>query len=104
LGGGDGEDRHPLRARDAETDVGLPLSETARRMGIARSTLREMVLRVERSGLPWPLPLDLSDADLEARLYGEAGTKQGHRHRAEPDWPGGRTARLSVSPVRSAGC
>jgi len=67
-------------------DAGLPLSETARRMGIARSTLREMVLRVERSGLPWPLPLDLSDADLEARLYGEAGTKQGHRRRVEPDW------------------
>ena len=67
-------------------DAGLPLSETARRLGIARSTLREMVQRVERSGLPWPLPLDLSDTDLEARLYGEAGTKQGHRRRAEPDW------------------
>jgi transposase len=67
-------------------DAGLPLSETARRMGIARSTLRAMVQRVERSGLPWPLPLDLSDTDLEARLYGEAGTKQGHRRRAEPDW------------------
>jgi transposase len=67
-------------------DAGLPLSETARRMGVARSTLREMVQRVERSGLPWPLPLELSDADLEARLYGEAGTKQGHRRRPEPDW------------------
>jgi len=67
-------------------DAGLPLSETARRMGIARSTLREMVRRVERSGLPWPLPLDLSDADLEDRLYGEAGSKQGHRRRPEPDW------------------
>jgi hypothetical protein len=43
-----------------------------------------MVQRVERSGLPWPLLLDLSDADLEARLYSEAGTRQGHRGRAEP--------------------
>jgi transposase len=67
-------------------DAGLPLSETARRMGVARSTLREMVQRVERTGLPWPLPLDLSDGDLETRLYGEAGTKQGHRRRPEPDW------------------
>jgi transposase-like protein len=67
-------------------DAGLPLSETARRLGIARSSLREMVQRVERSGLPWPLPMDRSDADLEARLYGEAGTKQVRRRRAEPDW------------------
>ena len=33
-----------------------------------------------------PLPLDLTDADLETLLYGEAGTKQGHRRRGEPDW------------------
>ena len=33
-------------------DAGLHLSETARRMGVARSTLREMVQRVERAGLP----------------------------------------------------
>ena len=67
-------------------DAGLSVSEAARRMDVARSTLREMVQRVERAGLPWPLPLDLSDADLESRLYGEAGTKQGHRRRPEPDW------------------
>ena len=58
----------------------------ARRTGVAPSTLREMARRFERSGLAWPLPLDLTDADLEARLYGEAGTRQGHRRRAEPDW------------------
>jgi transposase len=42
--------------------------------------------RFERSGLEWPVPLDLSDADLETRLYGRNGTKQGHRRRPEPDW------------------
>jgi transposase len=67
-------------------DAGLSASEAARRMGVARSTLREAVQRFGRSGLTWPLPLDLMDADLETRLYGEAGTKQGHRRRAEPDW------------------
>ena len=55
-------------------------------MGVARSTVREMVGRFERSGLAWPLPLDLTDTDLETRLYGEAGTKQGYRRRPEPDW------------------
>ena len=67
-------------------DAGLGGREVARRTGIAPSTLREMLRRFERSGLPWPLPLELSDADLEDRLYGEAGSKQGHRRRPEPDW------------------
>ena len=67
-------------------DAGLSVSEVARRMGLARSTLREMHQRLERSGLPWPLPLDLTDAELEARLYGEAGSKRGDRRRPEPDW------------------
>ena len=67
-------------------DAGLATREVARRTGVAPSTLREMFRRFETSGLTWPLPLDLADADLEARLYGEAGTKQGHRRRAEPDW------------------
>ncbi len=67
-------------------DAGLAVREVARRMGVAPSTLREMARRFDRSGVAWPLPLDLTDADLEARLYGEAGTKQGHRRRPEPDW------------------
>ena len=75
--------RELLRLR---LDAGLPAQQAAVRMGVARSTLREMQSRFEKSGLPWPLPLDLTDVELEARLYGEAGTKQGHRRRAEPDW------------------
>lgn len=67
-------------------DAGLATREVARRTGVAASTLREMFRRFEKSELTWPLPLDLADADLEARLYGEAGTKQGHRRRVEPDW------------------
>jgi transposase len=67
-------------------DAGLPVSETARRTGIARSTLREMLRRFEVSGLAWPLPLGLTDSELEQRLYGEAGSRRGYRQRAEPDW------------------
>ena len=67
-------------------DAGLATREVARRTGVALSTLREMFRRFERSGLAWPLPLNMADADLETRLYGEAGTKQGHRRRVEPDW------------------
>ena len=50
-------------------DAGLATREVARRTGVAHSTLREMFQRCDRSGLAWPLPLDLADADLETRLY-----------------------------------
>ena len=65
--------REMLRLR---LDAGLATRE------VAPSTLREMFHRFRRSGLSWPLPLELSDADLETRLYGPTGTKQGHRRRA----------------------
>lgn len=67
-------------------DAGLPVAETARRMGLARSTVREMMVRFARSDLVWPAPLDLTDADLETRLYGEVGARWGERRRPEPDW------------------
>jgi transposase len=67
-------------------DGGMALREVARRTGVADSAVREMVKRYERSGLPWPPPLDLTDAQLEGRLYGEAGTRPGHRRRCQPDW------------------
>ena len=35
----------------------------------------------------WPLPSDMTDSKLEAALYSNRGTKQGHRRHAEPDWP-----------------
>ena len=75
--------REMLRLR---LDAGLSVQEVARRTGVARSTLREMLQRFAASGLAWPLPLALTDKDLELRLYGETGTKQGYRRRAEPDW------------------
>ena len=58
----------------------------ARSLGIAASTVRLTLARVAEAGLTWPLPDELTDAVLEERLYGEAGTKRGSRRRAEPDW------------------
>ena len=43
--------------------------------------------RISQSlGLTWPLPETVTDSDLEAKLYKNAGKKQGHRRSAEPDW------------------
>ena len=64
----------------------VPMREVARMMGIARSTVRDMIVRFERLGLEWPVPAEISDPDLEARLYGPAGVKPGRRKLPEPDW------------------
>jgi transposase len=67
-------------------DAGMSHKAIARSLGIAASTVRLTLARVAEAGLSWPLPDDLSDAALEDKLYGCAGTKQGVRRHAEPDW------------------
>jgi transposase len=65
---------------------GIPGREIARRLGIAASTVRAALERFQLSGLTWPLADDMTDEVLEDKLYANAGTKQGHRRHAEPDW------------------
>ena len=60
--------------RDAREIIRLKSSsvsthEIARRLGMARSTVRETLKRTEGAGLSWPLPEDMSDGALEAALY-----------------------------------
>ena len=62
--------------------------EIARRLGMARSTVREALKRTENAGLSWPLPEDMSDGALEAALYASRRSKRGHRRIEEPDWAG----------------
>src|SRR6201996_4310647 len=68
--------------------AGISKHEIARRSGLAASTVRETMARFQASGLDWPLPDSVTDSELEAKLYKNAGTKQGHRRHAEPDWVG----------------
>jgi len=65
----------------------LPTREIARRLGLAPSTVRETLSRLESAGLCWPLPEGIRDAELEAALYAIRRSKRGHRRHAEPDWP-----------------
>src|SRR6202453_789255 len=60
--------------------------EIGRRLGLARSTVRETLKRAEGAGLSWPLPDDMNDEALEAALYASRRSKRGHRRIAEPDW------------------
>jgi hypothetical protein len=65
---------------------GVPTREIARPIGVAASTVRATLRRLRTAGLSWPLPEEMTDAALEAALFANAGTKQGHRRRGEPDW------------------
>jgi len=66
--------------------AGLAVREIGRRIGIAPSTVRLTLERLAAAGLNWPLADDLTDRVLEAKLFANAGTKQGHRKSQEPDW------------------
>ena len=79
--------------RDAREIIRLKSSsvsthEIARRLGMARSTVRETLKRAETAGLAWPLPEDMTDGALEAALYASRRSKRGHRRIEEPDWAG----------------
>jgi transposase len=63
---------------------GVPIREIARRIGVAASTVRATIRRFQAAGLSWPLPEELTDAVLEAKLFADAGTKQGYRRQTEP--------------------
>jgi transposase len=66
--------------------AGISKHEIARRLGLAPSTVRETLKRFVSAGLTWPLADAVTDGALEAALYRNAGTKQGHRRQPEPDW------------------
>ena len=66
--------------------AGLAVREIGRRIGVAPSTVRLTLERLAAAGLNWPLPDDFTDGALEAKLFANAGTKQGHRKSREPDW------------------
>lgn len=84
-------ERVPMRqAREIirlKFSAGIPTREIARRLGLAPSTVRETLKRLESAALGWPLPDGMSDSDLELALYANRRSKRGHRRYAEPDWP-----------------
>jgi hypothetical protein len=106
--------------------AGMPTRKIARRVGTAPSAVRLTIRRFEAAALTWPLADDITDTELEARLFASAGagpgTRRGHRRQAEPDWaavrkhvtlstvweeyiagePGGYRPRSSTATARAA--
>ena len=67
---------------------GVSTHEIARRLGMARSTVREALKRADVAGPAWPLLEDMNHGALEAALYASRRSKRGHRRIEEPDWAG----------------
>ncbi|MDD9936043.1 MAG: IS21 family transposase [Myxococcales bacterium] len=63
--------------------LGLAGRAVARSVRCSPSTVSDCVARAEVAGLGWPLPEELDDAQLEARLYGRSSAP---RPRPEPDY------------------
>ena len=49
--------------------LGLGVRQIARSCSVSHSTVSEVLARAETAGLSWPLPEDLDEATLEAKLY-----------------------------------
>jgi transposase len=58
----------------------------ARELGISHSTVREYLARIATAGITWPLSAEMTDAELERRLFVNGGVQTGARYRIEPDW------------------
>lgn len=50
-------------------EAGIGERQIAAALGVARSTVQEALRRAREAGIGWPLPPDLDDVTLEARLY-----------------------------------
>ena len=58
----------------------------ARELGISHSTVREYLARITAAEITWPLPAEVTDEELERRLFVNGGVRAGARHYIEPDW------------------
>ena len=65
--------REVLRLKD---ELSLSHRAISASMGISRSTVSEYVARAERAGLTWAAAKDLSDAEVEARLFHQVGRNE----------------------------
>ena len=64
--------------------LGVGVRQIGRSLSISHATVIDTLRRAQAAGLNWPLPEDLDEAELEARLY--PGNKQYTGSRGEPDW------------------
>lgn len=74
--------RDVMRLKHAQ---GLSEREIARSLGLGKGTVGAYLVRARKAGLDWPLPVGLSDDDLELLLF-PAAPSVADRARPVPDW------------------
>lgn len=62
----------------------MSIRAMATSLGISRDSVSDYILRSKAVGLAWPLPDDLDDAQLEAKLFPTAMLRL--KRKEEPDW------------------
>lgn len=67
-------------------DAQRSIREIARSCGIASGTVGDYLGRAARAGLSWPLPAELTDEALEARLFRRPIEDLAGRARPRPDY------------------
>jgi transposase len=65
--------------------AGLSKRKIAASLGMSATAARDCIWRARRAGLAWPLPADLTDAELECRLY-PPSTVAARDRRPQPEW------------------
>ena len=65
-------------------DQGRSQREIARALGLSQSTVNDYLRRFRGTGLPWPIPPEVDEAAVEARLF--ATDVPAARGRAAPEW------------------
>ena len=63
--------------------LGLARAQIAAAVGVSAGTVSHVLERASAAGLSWPLPADLDDEALRARLYPPSVRDGGH---VQPDW------------------
>ncbi|GAB4246191.1 MAG: hypothetical protein Kow00122_03190 [Thermoleophilia bacterium] len=53
--------------------IGFARREIGRSVSVSRNTVADVIRRAEVAGLSWPLPEELDEAILDARLYPPTG-------------------------------
>ena len=66
-------------------ELGLSVRQVSMATGVGKTAVGEFVARAKVIGITWPVPVEISDAELERRLFTPAGFHDGPTHEA-PDW------------------
>ena len=64
----------------------LSIRQIAGSCGIARSTVSDYLARLSAAGLRWPLPPEMSEEELDARLFRRPEARARDRSRPMPEW------------------